>query len=305
MTHGFVVDGQGRKFSKSLGNGVTPTELLGKYGMDIIRLWVGSSDYAEEVRYSPAHMEAAADQYRTIRNSLRWLLGNLPEGGGDVADVAEDKLPELERYILHRLHSVLAEVRGHYDAFQFHQGVRALQTFISTELSNLYFDVRKDTLYCDRADSPDRVACVYALEQIFRGLTTHFAPVIPFTTDEAWRCRYGENACVHLEEYAVGPKTKSHDFWAGLLHIRSQANQMIEQFRAKGEVGSNLEITLNYAGVYDPDLVALVCGVSEAKPSMEIEIAKHPGHKCPRCWRYYNTLEASGLCTRCEGAVNA
>jgi isoleucyl-tRNA synthetase len=306
VTHGFVVDGQGRKFSKSLGNGVTPTELLGKYGMDIIRLWVGSSDYAEEVRYSPAHMEAAADQYRSIRNALRWVLGNLPEGGGDVAAVAEDKLPELERYILHRLGTVLAEVRAHYDAFQFHQGVRALQTFISTELSNLYFDVRKDTLYCDKADSPDRVACVYALEQIFRGIATHFAPVIPFTTDEAWRCRYGEGACVHLAEYAVGPNPSSKG-WNLLLDVRKASNTLIESLRSQSSIGTNAEIILTCTqellDMYGQELIRLVCNVSSVETGDEISVKKHHGHKCPRCWRYYNTLEASGLCTRCEGAV--
>jgi isoleucyl-tRNA synthetase len=322
VTHGFVVDGQGRKFSKSLGNGVSPGELLGKYGMDIIRLWVGSSDYAEEVRYSPAIMEAAADQYRAIRNALRWLLGNLPEGGSAVAPVAEPDLPELEHYILHRLSSVLAEVRGHYDAFQFHQGVRALQTFISTELSNLYFDVRKDTLYCDRADSPARMACVYALEQIFRGLCTHFAPIIPFTTDEAWRCRYGESTCVHLEEYAVANKTEVNlNRWNHLIFVRAEVNQIVEIQREKDALGANLNIDIETINLHpedeilpsDEELVRLVCGVSSlkvintnsVKKGVVVgKVSKHPGHKCPRCWRYYNALEASGLCTRCEGAVH-
>ncbi len=308
VTHGFVVDGQGRKFSKSLGNGVTPGELLDKYGMDIIRLWVGSSDYAEEVRYSPAHMEAAADQYRAIRNALRWVLGNLPEGGGEITTVAESALPELERYILHRLGTVLAEARAHYDAFAFHQGVRTLQTFINTELSNLYFDVRKDTLYCDRADSPARMACVYALEQIFRGLATHLAPIIPFTTDEAWRSRYGEGACVHLEEYAKGPNVAEPSGFEDLLGLRNAANIKIEELRATGAVGANTEVSLTYPkeleGFFSTELIRLVCNVSAATAGTELKVTKHSGHKCPRCWRYYNTLEASGLCTRCEDVVN-
>ncbi|MCA3244150.1 MAG: class I tRNA ligase family protein, partial [Alphaproteobacteria bacterium] len=324
VTHGFVVDGQGRKFSKSLGNGTTPGELLDKYGMDIIRLWVGGSDYAEEVRYSPAHMEAAADQYRAIRNSFRWLLGNLPENGGTVAPVAADALPELERYILHRLGTVLAEVRAHYDAFQFHLGVRTLQTFISTELSNLYFDVRKDTLYCDRADSPARLACVYALEQIFRGLVTHFAPVIPFTTDEAWRSRYGDAACVHLEEYAVSDEWVrfSTQKWGRYLSIRDEVNVALEKLRSEGKIGANADaivtLGINFSEevggmsleACKTDNLANIFGVSEvqingrAEERLTIEAAKHPGHKCPRCWRYYNALETSGLCTRCEGAVH-
>jgi isoleucyl-tRNA synthetase len=315
VTHGFVVDGQGRKFSKSLGNGVTPGELLGKFGMDIIRLWVGGSDYAEEVRYSPQIMDAAAEQYRALRNAFRWLLGNLPENGGAVAPVAPEALPELERYILHRLGTVLAEVRKDYDAFQFHTGVRTLQTFISTELSNLYFDVRKDTLYCDRADSPERVACVWVLEQIFRGLVTHLAPVIPFTTDEAWRSRYGEGACVHLETYAVpeGVEVDELKWKTGYLQIREWTNIRIEQHRVKGEVKGNVEIKVDInlneldLRALDLETLRLVLGVSEVlfnHSGWGIGVSKHQGHKCPRCWRYYAKLEANGTCLRCEDALS-
>jgi isoleucyl-tRNA synthetase len=154
VTSGFVVDGQGRKFSKSLGNGVAPSDLLGKYGMDILRLWVASSDYSEDIRYSPTILEASAETYRSLRNTLRWLLGNLPESGGAITPVEPSAMPELEQYMRRRLGAVLMETRQHFDAFHFHQGLRVLQTFVSTELSNLYFDVRKDTLYCDPANSP-------------------------------------------------------------------------------------------------------------------------------------------------------
>jgi len=322
VTHGFVVDGQGRKFSKSLGNGVTPGELLDKYGMDIIRLWVGGSDYAEEVRYSPQIMETAADQYRAIRNCFRWLLGNLPEGGGEVVNVVAENLPELERYILHRLSTVLAEVRAHYEAFQFHLGVRVLQTFINTELSNLYFDVRKDTLYCDRTDNPARLACIYALEQIFRGLVTHFAPIIPFTTDEAWRSRYGEDACVHLEEYAVGPEvTVDEARWNKILIQRNFMNEKMEIERQHGLVKANTTADITYTQYaqgkadfkpHDTELLRLIFGVSglifqedyNTGGVADIKVSPASGHKCPRCWRYYNALEASGLCTRCEDTVH-
>jgi isoleucyl-tRNA synthetase len=311
VTHGFVVDGQGRKFSKSLGNGVTPGALLDKYGMDIIRLWVGGSDYAEEVRYSPQIMDAAADQYRALRNAFRWLLGNLPENGGAVASVAPEALPELEQYILHRLGTVLAEVRKDYDAFQFHTGVRTLQTFISTELSNLYFDVRKDTLYCDRADSPERVACVWVLEQVFRGLVTHLAPVIPFTTDEAWRSRYGEGACVHVEEYAVVERVEIDlENWEALLNRRYFVNAHLETLRAQKTIGSNLDAFVSVdIGNNQPELARLVFGVSEVVNEANLEKwewKKHPGQKCPRCWRYYpqEQITGRGVCLRCEDALS-
>lgn len=301
VTSGFVVDGEGRKFSKSLGNGVEPRQLLDKYGMDIIRLWVASSDYSEDIRYSPQIMEGMADAYRRFRNTFRWLLGNM--NGYTDADVNVAALPELERYMLHRLGVVLAEVRGHYEAFQFHKGYRALYEFCGTELSNFYFDVRKDVLYCDPADSAARQGCLAVLAQIFKGLVTHLAALMPFTTDEAWRCRYGESACVHLEMYHVPVAvTVDEAKWAGLLAMRGEVNAELEKLRAGGGIGANAEaaITLDAA---EPELVREVCGVSSVTPGKALNVAKHAGHKCPRCWRYYDTLGAKGLCLRCEGAV--
>jgi isoleucyl-tRNA synthetase len=272
--------------------------------MDIIRLWVGSSDYSDDIRYSDTIMAASADQYRTLRNTLRWLLGNLPAQGVAVPDVNIEHLPELERYVLAKLHEVLAEARGQFEAHQFHAGVRALMGFCTTTLSNLYFDVRKDCLYCDAEKSATRQACVWVLEHIFRGLVTHFAPIVPFTTDEAWRCRYGENTCVHLEVYHKGVKVAEEKTdWLTLLALRDEANKAIEGLRTAGTVGASAEVALTYVQAFAPELVQLVCGVSEATPGSELKVTKHPGHKCPRCWRYYAALETDGLCTRCNGAV--
>jgi len=303
VTSGFVVDGEGRKFSKSLGNGVEPHQLMDKYGMDIIRLWVASSDYSEDIRYSPQIMDTMADAYRRFRNTFRWLLGNL-NGVDDVAvDVAN--LPELERYMLHRLGTVLAEVRGHYDAYHFHKGYRALYEFCGTELSNFYFDARKDVLYCDALSSPTRQACVSVLVQIFRGLVTHLAPLMPFTTDEAWRCRYGEGACVHLERYQVVPEVEVEEsIWKSLLDVRDAVNGELEKLRAAGGIGANSEadVTLVDVGA-QAEIIREVCGVSRVRFGAAAEVAKHDGHKCPRCWRYYDALEETGLCLRCDVAV--
>ena len=328
VTSGFVVDGEGRKFSKSLGNGVEPHELLQKYGMDIIRLWVGSSDYSEDIRYSPAAFESMADAYRRFRNTFRWLLGNLNGFLDDAATL--ENLPELERYMLHRLGKVLAEVRGHYEAFQFHKGQRALYEFCGTELSNFYFDVRKDILYCDKVDSPERVACLSVLVQIFKGLVTHLAPLMPFTTDEAWRERYG--VCVHLGEYFVPDDRMTgrpddgvtglaeEGRWEALFKIRSAANFVIEKKRVAGEGGANIDYKIEvlvgkdvskFITSDDTEMVRLVCGVSGTQLKLNgdegiigVTAYKYEGHKCPRCWRYYEKLEAkNGLCLRCEEAV--
>ena len=302
VTSGFVVDGEGRKFSKSLGNGVEPRQLLDKYGMDIIRLWVASSDYSEDIRYSPQIMESMADAYRRFRNTFRWLLGNL-NGVDDVAvDVAS--LPELEKYMLHRLGAVAAEVRGHYDAFQFHKGYRAIYEFCGTELSNFYFDVRKDVLYCDAADSELRTACLSVLVQVFRMLGTYLAPLMPFTTDEAWRSRYGDEACVHFEVYQDVPAVSVDAAqWEQLLALRDRVNGELEKLRAAGGIGANAEAEIGVDVELPLELVREVCGVSAVVLSDTLTVAKHGGHKCPRCWRYYGKLEQSGLCLRCDDAV--
>lgn len=320
VTSGFVVDGEGRKFSKSLGNGVEPRQLLEKYGMDIIRLWVASSDYSEDIRYSPQIIDNMADAYRRFRNTFRWLLGNL----NGVADVEVDvaSLPELERYMLHRLSVVLAEVRAHYDAYQFHKGYRALYEFCGTELSNFYFDVRKDVLYCDAEDSPTRRACVSVLVQMFKGLVTHLAPLMPFTTDEAWRERYGQDACVHFETYTRVPTVVVDEArWSFILVQRDFVNIGIEDIRKAGGLGANLEVDVRMSADLkespihegDEDLLREVFGVAEVKLEHEhaedgtsfqpVKSIEHGKHKCPRCWRYYGKLEESGICFRCDEAV--
>ena len=302
VTSGFVVDGEGRKFSKSLGNGVEPSQLLGKYGMDIIRLWVASSDYSEDIRYSPTIMDTMSDAYRRFRNTFRWLLGNLNGVEDMPVDVAS--LPELERYMLHRLGVVLAEVRGHYDAFHFHKGYRVLYEFCGTELSNFYFDVRKDVLYCDGVDSPVRKATVSVLVQVFRALVTHLAPLMPFTTDEAWRERYGEDACVHFETYTTVPAVKVDEAqWQSLLALRNTVNGELEKLRAAGGIGANAEASVAVTDNLPEELVREVCGVSAVMRGADLKVAKHDGHKCPRCWRYYGKLEESGICLRCDEAT--
>lgn len=302
VTSGFVVDGEGRKFSKSLGNGVEPKDLLSKYGMDIIRLWIASSDYSEDIRYSPQIVESAADTYRRLRNTLRWLLGNL-NGFADSQCTLEN-MPELEQYILARLGAVLEEARTHFDAFQFHKATRAILEFCGTELSNFYFDARKDVLYCDAATSPTRIACQSVLVQVFKGLVTHLNPLMPFTCNEAWMERYGPTAHVQLETFAIPPRTTVDAArWSTLLALRDTVNAELEKLRAAGNLGANAEAHITVPTELPTELVREVCGVSEAHPGSTLAVSKHTGHKCPRCWRYYGQLEESGVCLRCEDAT--
>lgn len=324
VTSGFVVDGEGRKFSKSLGNGVEPRQLLEKYGMDIIRLWVASSDYSEDVRYSPTIMDGMSEAYRRFRNTFRWLLGNL--NGWDGAAVAYDELPELEQYILHRLGQVLTAVRGYYDSYQFHKAYRELYEFCGGDLSNFYFDVRKDVLYCDPLASAERRGCLTVLDIVLRALVTHVAPLLPFTSDEVWRS-YGKQASVHLQTFVPVEKAWVRDEvfggrWNNYMLVRQNLNQNLETWRAAGKVTNNTSAKVRLwhksleAG--DAENLRIVLGLSELTwdeslldsesdkltDKYAIHIQPHEGHKCPRCWRYYDLLEASGVCGRCDEAVN-
>lgn len=329
VTSGFVVDGDGRKFSKSLGNGVEPRQLLEKYGMDIVRLWVASSDYSEDIRYSPVIMDNMADAYRRFRNTFRWLLGNL--NGFDAAKnaVSYDKLPELEQYILHRLHEVLTTVRKHYDEFHYHKAYKVLYEFCGGDLSNFYFDVRKDVLYCDPTHSAERLGCLTVLDIVFRTLTTYLAPILVFTCDEAWRSRFGQAESVHLGIFAElkNEWKKDEAFeerWKDILFVRSFVNGGIEQSRASGHIGANTEAKIGTSVApikisltmkitdNDKELLRLVCGVSEIHYKLSDALMpetmeqtgsdKHTGHKCPRCWRYYEALQTD-VCARCDDAV--
>jgi isoleucyl-tRNA synthetase len=308
-----VVDGEGRKFSKSLGNGVEPRQLLEKYGMDIIRLWVASSDYSEDIRYSPTIMEGMSEAYRRFRNTFRWLLGNLHGFDAKKDAVAYENLPELEQYILHRFHDVLGNVRKHFDEYQFHKAYRELYEFCGGDLSNFYFDVRKDVLYCDPAKSAERLGCLTVLDILLRGLCTHLAPIVPFTADEVWRA-YGHGESVHLSTFVAVEKVwkKDEEFalkWKDILSHRNFINIEIEKERGQGKIGGNAEAYLLLPFHFQHDAKAdelwrLVMGASGVDFEGDaIAVSKHPGCKCPRCWRYYDKLETSGVCARCDEAM--
>ncbi|MFZ2587931.1 MAG: isoleucine--tRNA ligase [Alphaproteobacteria bacterium] len=311
VTSGFVVDGEGRKFSKSLGNGVEPSQLWDKLGMDIVRLWVSASDYSEDIRYSPTIMDGMSEAYRRFRNTFRWLLGNL--NGWDKQPVAYADLPELEQYMLHRLADVLTKVRGHMDAYQFHKAYRELYEFCGGDLSNFYFDVRKDVLYCDPLSSKERRGCLTVLDIILRALVTHLAPILSFTCDEVWR-NYGNKDSVHLETFVNVEVVSSADFemrWEEIRNARNEINIGLEKLRAEGKIGSNLDAKVilpsnyrNISAYSNLGTIREALNVSDVivGDTDSLIVTKHEGHKCPRCWRYYDVLKTD-VCARCDDAL--
>ncbi len=198
LTHGFVLDEKGQKMSKSLGNVVAPQTVIKDSGADILRLWVAASDYSDDLRIGPEILKTFVETYRKLRNTIRWMLGSLAHFN-ESERVAFADMPELERLMLHRLSELDVQVREAYAAFDYKRVIAAMSSFMTSDLSAFYFDVRKDSLYCDPPSSQTRRAALTAIEEIFRRVVTWFAPILPFTCEEAWLARYpSPDASVHL-----------------------------------------------------------------------------------------------------------
>ena len=243
LTHGFTMAEDGRKMSKSLGNQVFPQDIIKQYGADILRLWVASVDYAEDQRIGPEILKTNIDSYRKLRNTLRWMLGSLAHAGGE--EVAYEDMPELERLMLHRLSELDELVRQAYWDYDYKRVFHHLFTFMTVELSAFYFDIRKDALYCDAASSVRRKSALFVIDRLFNCLVTWLAPILPFTMDESWTCRYGEDQCVHLELFPVVP-TDWRDValaekWAKIKTVRRVITGALEIERREKRIGSSLE----------------------------------------------------------------
>lgn len=316
LTHGFAVDDKGKKVSKSLGNGDDAGPLLAKFGADILRLWVASSDYRDDVVFSPAVMEGVSDVYRRLRNTIRYLIGNTHDFDEKNA-VPYEQLPELERWVLARLQQVIESVQADYTDFKFFRIYQTLHNFCAVELSSLYFDVRKDVLYCNTPHSPTRRAVQTTLVHIFRALITHLQPLIPFTADEAWRFKFSDVQAAYTQLFYAGNTAwKNSELltrWENILHVRSLINTAIETtLRKPGLVGANMEVSVHatlpsplYAAARSINMQEL-CMLStltlqEGNENIHAEKSTHP--KCPRCWNH-RLLVANGLCERCDEAVS-
>ncbi|MCZ6511046.1 MAG: isoleucine--tRNA ligase [Alphaproteobacteria bacterium] len=333
LTHGFVMAEDGRKMSKSLGNIVAPQEVIDKYGADILRIWVVSSDYSEDLRIGPEILKHQADLYRRIRNTLRFLLGNLA-GFDDAERVAVAEMPELERWVLHRIWELDSLVRQCVDDFEFHTLWTALHNFCAVELSAFYFDVRKDGLYCDPTDSLSRRACRTVLDTLFDHLTAWLAPILCFTAEEAWLSRSGgdSDASVHLRTFPAVDANWRDDAlaakWQKIRRLRRVVTGALEIERAEKRIGSSLQAAPDvYA---DDDTVTAMAGVNLAEISITSAaslIAGAPpadaftlddvpgigvvpklalGEKCSRCWQYLpdvGTHVHAEICSRCAAAL--
>ncbi|PYN00209.1 MAG: isoleucine--tRNA ligase [Candidatus Rokuibacteriota bacterium] len=340
LTCGFVVDGDGRKMSKSVGNVVSPQDLLPKYGAEILRLWVAAEDYTEDIRLSSLILDRLADAYRRIRNTFRFLLGNLSD-----FDPARDRQPyarldEVDRFVLDRLARLIDRVRRAYEEYQFHTVFHAVHNFCAVDLSALYLDVIKDRLYTSAPTDPRRRAAQTTCHDIFRALARMMAPILTFTSEEAWRYVPGARAeSVHLERFPEVPVEWLDDTldaeWSRLLEVRREIAKALETARARGLIGSGLEAAVTIVAAPEDlpellrrkrDLLPTLLIVSQVAfdrpastpavvhesqeiPGLVIGIDRARGRKCERCWMWTERVGESaahpGLCERCLPIVTA
>ncbi len=335
LTHGFVLDEEGRKMSKSLGNVVAPQEVCDQFGADILRLWVMNSDTAEDLRIGREILKQQAELYRRLRNTLRWILGGLA-GFSDAERVPTAAMPELERFVLHRLSEIDAAIQDAVVTHDWNGVYPAIHAFCAADLSAFYFDIRKDSLYCDRPDQPRRRAARTVLDQLHRSLATWLAPVLVFTAEEAWTARFGAAASVHLESFAALPEDAAAPAlarrFARIREIRRVATGALERARAAGAIGTSLQaaLTLHLA---DPEDLALLSEAAWAElaivsalalspapapddsfrlpelPGVAVAFAPAPGSRCARCWRVLPEVGTHqhhpALCLRCADAVES
>ncbi|TBZ07399.1 isoleucine--tRNA ligase [Rhizobium leguminosarum] len=310
LTHGFTMDEKGEKMSKSKGNVTAPQEVMKDAGADILRLWVMTSDYADDLRVGKTIIQTNVDAYRKLRNTIRWMLGTLAHDKGE--EIALADLPELEQLMLHRLAELDELVRENYDAFDFKKIARALIDFANVELSAFYFDVRKDALYCDAPSSLRRRASLHVIRQIFDCMVTWLAPMLPFTTEEAWLSRNPSAVSVHLEQFAPVAKEWRNDVlaekWKKIRAVRSVVTGALEIERKDKRIGSSLEAA-PVVHIADPELLKALEGQDFTEvcitSAIEIKAGEGPGdafrlaevpevsvvpklaegEKCARSWR--------------------
>ena len=335
LTHGFVLDENGHKMSKSAGNVTSPQDVVANAGADILRLWVVNSDYSEDLRIGPQILKHQTDLYRRMRNTLRFLLGNLA-AFEDSERVAAADMPELERWVLHRVWELDAVMRRTTEDFEFHEMWMALHNFCAVDLSAFYFDIRKDSLYCDAKDDPRRRACRTVLDTLFDCLTAWLAPILCFTAEEAWLTRTGDapDNSVHLRTFPEVPAAWRDDDlaakWAKIRQVRRVFTGALEVERAEKRIGSSLAANVTW---YAPaEVQALFDGLSleeititsgatladsdpgdgafrlDDVPGVAVVPTAAVGEKCARC---YQVLPEVGqqrrpdLCRRCDGVVAA
>ncbi len=303
LSHGFVVDGKGLKMSKSLGNVIAPEDILKKYGADILRIWVASSNYSEDLRIDYSILDQHADSYRKIRNTFRYLLGNLNDKfeNIDLEEIDLKELPELEQFMLHKIYALNCNFEKYFKNYDFHNLYKEILNFCTVDLSAFYFDIRKDALYCDSKESKKRKSTILLLNIIIDSLLKWFAPILSFTTEEIYRLLFKENKSIHLEKFLKFPQKfqneKLNKKWVELIKVRNVCNISIEEKRAIKEIGSSLEAELKIEineklkEITSNIDFSELCITSKAEVIYKentdtIAIAnKAKGSKCPVCWK--------------------
>ena len=303
LSHGFVVDGKGLKMSKSLGNVIAPEDILKKYGADILRIWVASSNYAEDLRIDYSILDQHSESYRKIRNTFRYLLGNLNDKfeNIDLDKIDIKELPELEQFMLHKIYVLNSNFNGYFKNYDFHNLYKELLNFCTVDLSAFYFYIRKDTLYCDPINSKKRKSSLILLNIILDILLRWFAPILSFTTEEIYQLVERKNKSIHLEKFLDLPKSFKNDViykkWLELIKIRDICNISIEEKRANKEIGSSLEADLDvklnnkFKQIVENVDFSELCITSKAeidfdeKAEVSVTTKKALGKKCKVCWK--------------------
>ncbi|MEM9432472.1 MAG: isoleucine--tRNA ligase [Pseudomonadota bacterium] len=332
LTHGFTLDEKGMKMSKSIGNTIVPEEVVRQYGADILRLWVAQTDYTADQRIGPEILKGVADSYRRLRNTMRFMLGSLAQFS-EADRVEPSDMPELERWVLHRVSELDETVREGYAKYDFQGVFQAIFTFATVDLSAFYFDIRKDALYCD-GDTLRRRAARTVLDILYHRLTTWLAPILVFTMEEVWLERFpGEDSSVHLQDIPETPDAWRDDAlaakWATIRKVRRVVTGALEVQRTEKVIGSSLEAApkvyvgadeaqiLNTVEFEDMCITSGISVLAEAAPEgaftlddtqgVAVVFAKAEGQKCQRCWKILPDVglyEHPGVCGRCNEAMS-
>ncbi|MCL5122987.1 MAG: isoleucine--tRNA ligase [Deltaproteobacteria bacterium] len=339
LTHGFVVDGQGKKMSKSLGNVIQPSQIIDKYGADILRLWVSAEDYRDDIRISPEILDRLSEAYRRIRNTCRFLLGNLVDF--DPSDLMDPSaMTALDRFALDKLNGVIARVKTAYEEFDFHVVFHTLYNYCTVDLSSFYLDILKDRLYVEHPHGSLRKAAQTALYHILSSLIRLMAPILVFTSEEVWAeflADANKTSSVHLSSFpeeipgaSLGKEERS--FWNKMLLVRQEASKALEEARTGKVIGSSLEAKLIITGpedfvsqvrnMEDPAGFFIVSQVElreladvetdrdDMNPlgGIRVQTARAEGEKCPRCWIWSTNIGTHGtfpdVCPRCAGVLS-
>jgi len=335
-THGWVVDGEGKKMSKSLGNGILPDEIISEYGADILRLWVASSDYHADIRISKDILKQLSEGYRKIRNTARYILGNIFDFDPNKNMVKFEDMAEIDKWALIKLDDLKKKVTDAYDAFEFHQVYHSIRNFCVVDMSNFYLDVIKDRLYCDKTDGVSRRAAQSAMYQILNSLTKMLAPILAFTSQEIWECMphldsdNAENVLLNDIPKKEGLTFEAGfmDKWEKIHSVKDAVKKQLEELRAQKVIGSSLDADVklyaegelysflnSVADILPQVLIVSKVSVDNAVGGKEddefkglgVEVSKASGCKCARCWTYSDSVgkdaEHPEICERCASVI--